>query len=407
MAELGEIPDQEGMIQDLHDNMEELNLNNVSIKSRFSAFKSPNKGHAERSSSTNFEHSNSAKTPEPCGSIDHTSTSPTLDKADPLYKITYNPVNTEPLPQRLHKRKRVPSADINNLSNNTTPTSSNESITTKPVDKKHKQNSKQPIHAIKHVSFDLQNNPEPEPANPVPDEDYEVIKEAAPIWRSALTHRTHENRAMLRATMYKEFIEGNINPLWTYGLERIPDYLKPLSATMLSKFHANAKELTDLAYNELLAKNASEKQMAANHESITKTLYQEAGNPDFNKSLNRASGILSAYRSQEIRKTNAYKVRESTNRPSSDKEWREALETQKHPSSTSQDRSRPANQGGNKRRRSNTRSPRRGPSPGPSNRGRGRGRGRGNRGRGGRSTSSTPPSDKEAALFSALRAFMK
>ena len=277
----------------------------------------------------------------------------------------------------------------------------------KPADKKQKQLNHGNSHT-KHVSFVLQNNPDPENVVEAPTEDYQVIPEAAPIWRSSLTHRTHENRANLRSAMYKEFVESDTNPMWTYGVERVPDYLKPLSATILAKFHSNAKALTQLAYLELLSKATTEKQLANNHESITKTLYAEANNPDYNKAMNRSAGILSAYRAQEIRKITAYKTRETTNRPTTDKEWREALESRPRPAS--QDRSCAPNRGGgNKRRRSNTRSPAaaRGPSPGPSFRGRGRGRGRGaNRGSD-RTSTVRANNDREAALFSALRAFMK
>ena len=179
---------------------------------------------------------------------------------------------------------------------------------------------------------------------------------------------------------------------------------------MMAKLHTNAKALTQLAYMELLARSTTEKQLANNHEGITKTLYAEADNPDFNKAMNRSAGILSAYRAQEIRKVTAYKIRETTNRPTTEKEWRQAMETKPRP--PSQDRSRAPKRGGggNKRRRSNTRSPApsRGPSPGPSNRGRGRGRVRGNySNRNDRLSSVAAKNDREAALFSALRAFMK
>ena len=37
-------------------------------------------------------------------------------------------------------------------------------------------------------------------------------------------------------------------PVWTYCFDRVPDYLKPLSATSIAKSHVNAQQLTELAY---------------------------------------------------------------------------------------------------------------------------------------------------------------
>ena len=68
---------------------------------------------------------------------------------------------------------------------------------TKPAEKKLKALD------TKHVTFKLQNDEEPIADN---DEAYQVIAEAAPIWRSALNHRIHENRAHLRAATYREFV---------------------------------------------------------------------------------------------------------------------------------------------------------------------------------------------------------
>ena len=393
----------EESIEDLP-NLETLNINNVSINSRFSAFKSPTKKATRDLGNNQPGPSNISKTTQSSGLSDHAHMSHSTEGVDNKSNPIKTSVQFDPLPQRITKRKRNQSAELNNTSSS----DSVESTSSKPADKKHKQNSNT---NTKHVSFSLQNNPDPDPENVVaaPAEDYEIISEAAPIWRSALSHRTHENRANLRSSMYKEFIDGDTNPMWTYGIERIPDYLKPLSTTMMAKLHSNAKALTQLAYMELLARATTEKQLANNHEGITKTLYTEADNPDFNKAMNRSAGILSAYRAQEIRKVTAYKIRETTNRPTTEKEWRQALETKPRP--PSQDRSRaPKRGGGNKRRRSNTRSPAptRGPSPGPSNRGRGRGRGRGGyRNRNDRMSSIAANNDKEAALFSALRAFIK
>ena len=101
------------------------------------------------------------------------------------------------------------------------------------------------------------------------------------------------------------------------------------------------------------------------------------------------------YRSQEMRKFSAYKVRENARRPTTHDDWRIALESKQgtQVTSASQGQASRARQdnhqvncgGPGKRRRSNTRSPGRGygnsPTPGPS-RGRGAYRGR-SRGRGG------------------------
>ena len=266
----------------------------------------------------------------------------------------------------------------------------------KPAEKKHK------LLDTKHVTFCLQNNPEQQPGPSGNDDNYQVIPEAAPIWRSSLTHRTHENRAHLRAAAYRDFLGSNSYPQWTYGTERIPDYLKPLTPAFLERYHANARALTDLTYQHLIERENTEKKTAESHEAITQSLYTDNKNEDYNKAANRAAGILSAYRAQEARKINNYKQRETTQRPNNEAEWRKMLEANKAPQS--QDRSRqPSRAPGSKRRRSNTRSPAstRRASPAPRGRGRGRGSGRG------RARSGSNPSDKEQAFLSAIRSFLK
>ena len=76
---------------------------------------------------------------------------------------------------------------------------------------------------------------------------------------------------------------------------------------MTAKFHANAQELKELAYTELVGRQIVKKKLAENREGITHTMYKEMHNPDFNKSKNRATGILSTYRSQEMQKISTYK----------------------------------------------------------------------------------------------------
>ena len=371
---------------DLQESMEDLNLNNVSISSRFSSRKS-SKTLSEETLPNQSDLTTSPRTiPLTAKTHRNIISTASISTDNPnLHALNSNK------DAQSTKRKRVVSGPA-----------TDPAAPPKPAEKKHKYDTK-------HVTFCLQNNPgeDPQPQpGPSNDENYEVIAEAAPIWRSARTHRTHENRAHLRAATYRDFLATNVYPQWTYGLERVPDYLKPLTPTFLERFHLNARALTEATYQELIEREKREKKTAENHEAISKSLYNDNANPDYNKAANRAAGILSAYRAQESRKISNYKLRESTNRPSSEVEWRKALEGKPTQSS---DRSRQQSRAPNvnKRRRSNTRSPApaqsRRSSPAPRGRGRGRSGGRGR----GRPGTSSDRSDKEQAFLSAMRAFLK
>ena len=95
---------------------------------------------------------------------------------------------------------------------------------------------------------------------------------------------------------------------------------------MSAKFHAHARELTELAYTELIALWQIAEKLAETHETITRTIYEDLGNTNFNHVMNRVAGILGTYRSQEMRKISAYKGRESARRPTNNDDWRIALE---------------------------------------------------------------------------------
>ena len=383
MSSPGDTPVMDAQDVDLQESMEDLNLNNVSISSRFSSRKSSKTLSAEalpNQSDLTTPPRSLTPTAKTHRNIISTASISTDNHNLHAFNSTIDTQTT--------KRKRVVSGPA-----------TDPAAPPKPAEKKYKQDTK-------HVTFCLQNNPGEQQPGPSNDENYEVIAEAAPIWRSALTHRTHENRAHLRAATYRDFLAQNVYPQWTYGLERVPDYLKPLTPAFLERFHLNARALTEATYQELIEREKREKKTAENHEAISKSLYTDNRNPDYNKAANRAAGILSAYRAQESRKISNYKLRETTNRPSSEVEWRKALEGK---STQSNDRSRQQSRAPNvnKRRRSNTRSPApaqsRRASPAPRGRGRGRAGGRGR----GRPGTSADRSDKEQAFLSAMRAFLK
>ena len=189
-----------------------------------------------------------------------------------------------------------------------------------------------------------------------------VVPEASAIWRSSLNHRTHELRANLRANALQSLMDSGINPLWTYGLERIPDYLKPLSEGMLQVLQGNARRVTEQAYLELRNRQSRESQIAAHHENVTRTLFQELGRDDYSQAEERATGILSAYRAQEKKKLQAILARDNTKRPTSNEQWSTLLgginrnqpEHTNNPPSTSRGPNPPSNgtsTGLNKKRR--------------------------------------------------------
>ena len=375
----------------LDSSMQDLNINNVSIATVSTENSSKNEMPSSTSADALHPLQNSPGSLHVYTARLNSRNNEKANSDSPSHNIINRGTMSPPIIQDNKRRRRQSSQDsIADTASNTANIQTNRKI----------------IKASKRVTFDpstLQNADNNNDA--ATDDEYTVIQEAAPIWKSALTHRTYENRANIRSRHLKELLDRNEAPLWCYGLDRYPDYLKPMSDAMLAIHHSNGKKILEQAYLETSSKVVTEKALAQNHESITEKLYTDLGNPDLNKCQNRAANILAGYRAQEARKMAAQKKREEEKRPSSSKDWKQALEMHT-PADRSRSRSRPQPQGqSSKRRRSNSR------SPAPSNsytnfrgrRGRGRGGYRGGRSRGYQAPA--PRDNKEQALLSALDAF--
>ena len=241
---------------------------------------------------------------------------------------------------------------------------STECIVTKPV--------------TKHVTFLQNSNPKNGGATSKQStstsdnhDQYEVLKSAAPIWHLALQHKTYEQRANMRATALKDKIDNNSPPLWCFGIEKMPEYLNPISEELFDMMQRHAMEIAEHCYLKLLEKQINEQGIGNSHMNLTKHLYEEENNPDFPKAEARLVGIIAAYRAQEKQKIGNIYSRDEAKRPADKAGWLQALANrslmlQPRPTpSTSGNNSGSGNytrrrsSSGNRRRAPSTRRPRR------------------------------------------------
>ena len=125
-------------------------------------------------------------------------------------------------------------------------------------------------------------------------------------------------------------------------------------------------EVAEHCYIKLLDRQVDEQAIATSHLNITKQIYNEEKNTTFPKAEERLVGVIGAYRAQEKQKiTNVYQ-REDLRRPKDLNGWKEAMAnrtamlqappTYREPSGSSS--GRPSTY---KRKRSDSRNPRRAP----------------------------------------------
>ena len=210
------------------------------------------------------------------------------------------------------------------------------------------------------MEVDLEEAP---PAPEDPSRTYTVIPGASDMWRLAMASRRAAARDHARICHFNTCLQKEIMPLWTYGLQQAPDWLRPLPQELTDLFHRHAREVTELTRNLLRLQLAHAERQAARHLAHTREVYNEEGNDEFPLAEARLNGIVNHYRSKE-RATLARRLNEDiSNRPESKASWSENLPKRKVP--------QPSNRGERSRSRSRGRS---------SNRGRGRGQSRANSG---------------------------
>jgi hypothetical protein len=174
----------------------------------------------------------------------------------------------------------------------------------------------------KHVSFaPKQEQKEPAlmygpPNNPT----YQVVEEAAPAWRSSTSHRGLEQKAKLRYEYIRQQLDSGNFPSWTYGLEKFPTYLQPLSVEMISLAKTHARAVGELAAVELLNTVNAEKKLADDHLIVTNLMYERIGNVDFTKAEERQAQVIGGYRTSERKKLVKYAQRETKRRPANNEE---------------------------------------------------------------------------------------
>jgi len=106
-----------------------------------------------------------------------------------------------------------------------------------------------------------------------PDDQYQVITKAEPLWLLMKKHRAYEQRAKLRSSLLNNLLVNDITPMWALRrhYEPRPQYIV-FSPAMLELSQKHAREVTHLAYSELLTKAAEEKERADEFEEITKQI---------------------------------------------------------------------------------------------------------------------------------------
>lgn len=224
----------------------------------------------------------------------------------------------------------------------------------------------------KQVTFSLQNSANEGGATNQPStstDQYQVINSASPIWHLALQHKTYEQRAYLRSTALKEKIDQKSPPLWCFGLDKIPEYMNPLSEELWEMMQRQAMEVAEHCYIKLIEKQLEQESIAKSHLNITKQMYDQENNDGFPKAEERLVGIIGAYRAQEKQKiTNIY-ARDEAKKPKDTTGWLQAMSNRsallqpapREPSNRYRGNTS-TRSGGSKRRRSNSGNRRQAPS---------------------------------------------
>jgi hypothetical protein len=134
-----------------------------------------------------------------------------------------------------------------------------------------------------------------------------------------------EQKASLRYNYLRQQLDSATFPSWTFGLERIPSYLLPMSPEMISLAKKQAREMGELAAVELIQTRNNERKLADDHMTLVNMMYDRVKNSDFAKAEQRQTQVIGGYRVSESKKLASYAQRETKRRPTTDKEVGELL----------------------------------------------------------------------------------
>jgi hypothetical protein len=130
---------------------------------------------------------------------------------------------------------------------------------------------------------------------------------------------------MIRHTYLKNRMDEEDYPSWASGFERMPSYLQPPSAAMITLHKNNAKAITAQALIELTSQSQKEKRLADQQMDCTKVMYELVKDGDYNKAEESQAQVVQGYRKSEKKKIEAYEARDQKRRPKTDEERQEAL----------------------------------------------------------------------------------
>ena len=258
--------------------------------------------------------------------------------------------------------------------------------------------------------------PEDQPEDP--SRTYQVIPEAADVWRLGLgslrsAARNHERAASLQAHLDTESA-----PLWSYGLQPVPDYLKPLPTDIIQTIHRCATSITSNAHTILVERSQADQRKANRMLEGVKNIYDEEQNSEYALAEQRMIGIAGFHRTKERGIQAKHRAKDASDRPQDPSQWKELLSTRSAKRNTAQptgrrrsrsrsrSRSRDRRQGGQRHRGTVTSTATSNNQPPPPPPGAGARRGKQNQRGGSKPAPKRGPSDlspEEQAVIAAMR----
>ena len=202
--------------------------------------------------------------------------------------------------------------------------------------------------------------PEDQPEDP--SRTYQVIPEAADVWRLGLGSLRSAARNHERAASLQTHLDTDTAPLWSYGLQTVPDYLKPLPLDIVQSIHQCATSITGKAHAILVERSQADQRKANRMLEGVKNIYDEEKNPDYALAEQRMVGIAGFHRTKERGIQGKHRAKDAADKPQDPSQWREVLSTRsakrttapstsrRRSRSRSRSRSRDSRQGGQRHR---------------------------------------------------------
>ena len=160
---------------------------------------------------------------------------------------------------------------------------------------------------------------EQDASDPAPPEDptrtYRVIEPASDMWKLAMTNRRAAARDHARICHLNRCLQKERLPLWTFGINQVPDWLRPLPTELVSLIHTQASAITELTRNLLRVNMAHSERQANRYLAHTRQAYEEENDPDYTQAEARLNGITNHYRAREQAVLQRQVLQDDTNRP--------------------------------------------------------------------------------------------